>query len=523
MDNSLLLLTGQKKSDLKKKKGWLDLNEPQVVFFQGKRKSGKGVAIDQCVYRYWLAHFTILDLWAARNNENTYYALNKDCKATWDEWRLIHKEELKNGEISEPLHCNCNKAIPIFFAVPDYVYKMIDKDEVARHNKEFFESYEEYKEAYDNGIVTDFLPNESWIEWNKIRKPKSLRPNPMIKLVPFTIPKGAGNQEKFWSEFTEIILTARKERRIIVMNPMMFIGNDKFVTVEYILRNIYKVTFEHFKPLTEKIVGKPRSEWGPREKGHDKLAIILGEVKTLSPSQKLSPEKGSGATKKAVYDFIGEARHWKVHFITNYQSPEDLFSGVKYQADIFVIKRATKKLLGDDWGHLFGIIEGKRDAIFNTYGKNPKTIEYVDKKFPMIQELPDNYGYIVIDDETLFLQKFNGSVWHHKHTKDHFVSDFGINLPKDLLHNIKKETDDKGVNLEALDKKPSEKKKIREQIMKNVDVMVIKENMKYPQIHKKLLEQFIGNETAQAMIKKVKTESLGENYRRWKKTQIIAA
>ena len=66
MNEELLLLKGQGKKQINYTDGWLDVNEPQVVFFQGKRKAGKGVAIAECIEKMYKAGFTIFHAWAAR-------------------------------------------------------------------------------------------------------------------------------------------------------------------------------------------------------------------------------------------------------------------------------------------------------------------------------------------------------------------------------------------------------------------------------------------------------------------------
>ena len=124
-DEELILRTGQSSKEINYADGWLDVNEPQVVFFQGKRKSGKGVAIANCIEEMYKAGFTILHLWAARNNENWYYALTKHCKATWDEWRRRNNLKPIEEQKEEPLHCNCEKAIPISAMVPKLIYPLV--------------------------------------------------------------------------------------------------------------------------------------------------------------------------------------------------------------------------------------------------------------------------------------------------------------------------------------------------------------------------------------------------------------
>jgi len=523
-DEELILRTGQSSKDINYADGWLDVNEPQVVFFQGKRKAGKGVAIANCIEEMHKAGFTILHLWAARNNENWYYALTKHCKATWDEWRRRNNLKPIEEQKDEPLHCNCEKAIPISAMVPKEIYDKMNKNEINRFNGINWSSWVEYEEAYRNYLTSEFIPKEDWVDITQIEKPKNLQPKrPLIKLKPFNIPSGK-NEAIFWKQFTDLVLEARKERRIVVMNPMMFEeGNDKFTTIEFILRNIRKLTAKHFKPLSPKDIPNPdvktRDDMTPLQKGYHKLLLVVGEVKTLSPSSKLSGEKGAGVTKKAMYDMIGEARHWGIWLLSDYQSPEDLFSGVKHMADLFVIKRGTPKLLGDDWSHLFhkdGPILKNREKYFNQYfGKNALSISRANRDWPIVQQLEDTDGYVCIDEENVFLQKFDMVKWHHKHTKDHFSVDFGINLPDELIDNVEDENKLSSSGLSKTKKTGKEKKKIKNLIYEKVDYYRKEKQMNFVQIHEKMLEDFKDEDKSLIIVQTIKPKSLGENYRRW--------
>jgi len=260
------------------------------------------------------------------------------------------------------------------------------------------------------------------------------------------------------------------------------------------------------------------------KKSKHKIVIVLGEVKTLSPSSKLSGEKGSGVTKKAIYDMIGEARHWGVWLLSDYQSPEDLFSGVKSQADIFIIKRGTPKILGDDWGHLFdpkkSPILQKRDRIFYANGGiNGLSMTIADKKWPIIQRLPDNQGYIHFDDENVRLVEFEGACWHHKHTKDHFTKDFGIQMPDELIENLLVQIEKTGPQTKEKGRSAKKRKELKNDLYEKVDYHKNTKKMKYDEIHKKLLEDFNDDEEMIDLIQNIKPESLSENFRRWKKKQ----
>ena len=149
-------------------KDWLDFEEPQILFFQGMRGSGKSAMVNRTVERLYNEGFLILHIWGARSLENLYYSINKNCKLHYDKLKIIsdafydktcqgnleqrcaskglvgdefakyHQMSIQynliesSGDDSyqltdlgkqlhkrELLHCNCSKAYPIIVAVPE--------------------------------------------------------------------------------------------------------------------------------------------------------------------------------------------------------------------------------------------------------------------------------------------------------------------------------------------------------------------------------------------------------------------
>ena len=58
---------------------WLTPDEPQVIFYQGQRGSGKSVSVNYTAEKLYDAGFLVLHVWAARSYENLYWAINKNC------------------------------------------------------------------------------------------------------------------------------------------------------------------------------------------------------------------------------------------------------------------------------------------------------------------------------------------------------------------------------------------------------------------------------------------------------------
>ncbi|MGQ0791481.1 MAG: hypothetical protein ACT4NJ_04555, partial [Nitrosopumilaceae archaeon] len=261
------LLPSSPKKPLKLGDGpWLDSNIPQVILFQGMRRSGKGYAVDWVAEELYKSGILILHIWGARSFENLYWAINKDCKARWVEELKIHPER------GQDLHCNCHKAYPIVWIVPDYIE--VNKESLDRFNRAYFKDKKEYKEFFLRGRVVDIF--ESSTDFTKIKKPKEFIPTPLIVVKKVIVPSRPQQIKIFREQFTKIVLDARLQHRVIVMNPQIFEGEqDKFMTLSAIVKMIPDLTTQHFAPKTEKELGKPRSEWTVYEKSFHKICIVI--------------------------------------------------------------------------------------------------------------------------------------------------------------------------------------------------------------------------------------------------------
>lgn len=472
---------------------WLSTKEPQVILVQGMRGAGKGVTVDNIAEKLYKEGFLILHIWAARSFENLYWAICKNCKEKYDQWK---KEYNTNYRKENPnfkdktefgLHCKCHKAYQIMWIVPDYI--KIIQETLDRFNGVFWNTKEAYKGAYLKGLVSPLIRElgEKPLDFERMKKPENLVPNPLIVVRQITTPTSAPRREIFWEQFTNIVLEAREQHRIVVMNPAIFEGQvDKFETLTEIIRMIPNLMNKsgHFKPLTEKQVGKPRSEWTKWERSYHKAAIVINELRSVAPSNRLSGESKASATKKAIYDFIPEARHNKTWFVGDYQNPDDLFAGVRYQANIVVIKRASKLILGNDWEWLYKKIDYNREGIlkyrFNGYGeKDPMIKQCLDYARPRVDDLPDNKGYITFVNGEIKLEKFEMPGFHHKTSMDDFKADTGIDwiVTHDKKLDEVSETSAREVKIIVKKKKTQ-----REEILKKIDYMITTEKKSFKQI-----------------------------------------
>ena len=406
-------------------------------------------------------------------------------------------KSLHNGEL---LHCKCSKTYPISWIVPEYIevnQETLDKfnqREIEKHI-EYYKDCDEYHQAYLKGVEMKYIPQWSDVDVTKIVKTKK-KPRPLIIVRQFTTPTTKSRKEIFREQFTKIILEARDERRIVVMNPAIFEGlTDKFETLTEIFRMIPYLMNKsgHFTPLTEAKVGKPRRYWTKHQKSFSKVAIVINELRSVAPSSKLSPEKDSGKSKKAIVDYIPEARHMKTHFIGDYQNPEDLYSGVRHQANIVVIKRASRNILGMDWSWLFEMVIKDRFGFLKNYfrldiekpehswqyERIPQYKDYLDYRRPMVDDLPDNLGYITYPNNEIKLIKFDMPSFHHKESFSDFKLDTGIDWTVNMEKKPKEGTDESNSEQKANVKKM---KVIKDEIYKKIDYMRVTEGKSWIQI-----------------------------------------
>lgn len=531
---------------------WLNPEEPQVILFQGMRGSGKGVAVDSTAEKLYNEGFLILHIWAARSFENLYWAINKNCREHYKKMKMIadsffekfprgimsrclakgmtdedyhrYLEIMKEQKMIEQpddahltllekgrelhdgtlLHCKCHKAYPISWIVPEYIE--INQDGLDRFNGKWWKSVDEYDQSYEDGKVLrtrhELMPNERKLLYeNRLEKPEHLWSKPLIIVRQITPPTTKNRKEVFREQFTKIALEAREQRRVVVMNPAIFEGQtDKFETLTEIFRMIPYLMNKsgHFTPLTEAKVGKTRKYWTKHQKNFSKVAIVINELRSVAPSSKLSPEKDSGKSKKAIVDYIPEARHMKTHFIGDYQNPEDLYSGVRHQANVVVIKRASRNILGNDWSWLFDkVIKDRFGFLKNNfhldverpedswqYERIPQYKDFLDYRRPKVDDLPDNCGYITYPNNEIKLERFEMPSFHHKESFSDFKLDTGIEWTVNMDKKPKEDTNESNSEQKANVKKM---RMIKEEIYKKIAYMRETEDKSWQQIKEDLV------------------------------------
>ena len=565
--------SAKSKSSLVKKlasDNWIDSEEPQVLLFQGMRNSGKGVAVDQTAEHLYNEGLLILHIWGARSFENLYWAINKDCRKHFSKMKLVveyyfkknNPHKIKIAEIDEykqilidygymkklsdnkiqltekgisflfgnELHCKCHKAYPIVWLVPDYIE--VNQESLDRFNGAYWKDFDEYLQH--NSEIT--VQQKELLLDGKLLKPEYLRPKALIKVRQFTTPTSANRKELFRNEFTKIVLDARIESRIVVMNPAIFEGQvDKFETLAEIIKMMQYLMNKsgHFTPLKESDVGKAKRYWTKKQKSYHKIAIVINELRSVAPSSKLSGEKGASASKRSIYDLIPEARHFKIWFLGDYQSPQDLFSGVRYLANQIIIKRGSRNILGDDWTWLFDKVEKDRIGFARKFGGKLKDIEnvaqlkfyenrypqlkkWLDDRRPYVDSLPDNVAYITYVNNEYKRQRIDLPSFHHKQSVEDFMSDTGITWK--TVEN-KKPTESKILTKKEQKQSTKAKKQIKDDILNKIQVWRDVEQKSWDYIKEELSAQEREGVITDMGFSNKSTIYLSNWFGQWKKKQ----
>jgi len=401
------------------------------------------------------------------------------------------------------LHCDCHGAYPIILMVPDYTQFDPEMVKNSPANRQCYWDYNEWEKDFEKGFVNTLLPRDT--NFWKIPKPDKLQ-HENLKIVHFTVPSSPARKEIFLKQFVDIILEARETHRIVVMNPMFFVGEEhKFKTLEAIINYLEIFTQQYFKPLTNEEVGKPYHQWEPKYRSWNKFSIILDEMKTIAPSSRLSGQKSSGITKKAIYDKIGEIRHWNCWLTCSSQSNEDIFDRIREQSNKTLLKRASANLLGDSYDWLYKQINElrveeflKREVPIQIIKKGEKHIDpmivwQVDRIFPRPDQLPDDVTLVTtIDKDDFAYSKVAQNKHHHKHTRDHFSFDFQVHwkfVDKEAGIELEGVDLEKEVEEESVNKstRKLERKQAKQDELQAIHFLVTAEHKNFPEIAKRLI------------------------------------
>ncbi|MCH7560363.1 MAG: hypothetical protein IIC67_03170 [Thaumarchaeota archaeon] len=560
---------------------WLTFDEPQVIFFQGQRGSGKSVSVNTTAEKLYNAGYLVLHVWAARSFENLYWCINKNCGYNYSRMKKIamaffYKEHSKNTShikslsercrvlygmnefefdkyilimkrskliskdesgyhlltdgaklaFDEFLHCKCDKAYPILWVVPDYIN--LDQRCIDNFNGVYWNSFEDYDQDYCNRkkkwIPEEFERQISELEFNTkypkgLKKPDSLIPKPLIIVKHITTPTTAVRKEVFKKQWISIMLQAREERRVVVMNPEIFVGMDKFDTVAEIFKNHRSImnSTGHFNEIKPSEAKNPEEGLTQFEKTWDRVAIIVNEVRSIAPSSALSGEKDAGKSKRAIFDYVPEARHSKTHLILDYQNSSDLFAGIRHQANLIIIKRSSVNLLGADNSWIMDRVEIEREKMVRKYGFDSEAWstpgfrkEILDKKVPRVGALEPNKGYVTYTNHEIKLQSFDMPRFHHKSSSESFLADTGITwtVDKKITEKIASTKSDEGGTFK-------QRKKLSNEIYEQM--YVLSENMKNADILEKYQKKEEEGSIPDIGLRKLDVKKFTTKFSLWKK------
>lgn len=444
----------------------------KAVFYWGDRGGGKTTSMESDAQAYYDEGLSIWYLWGARSYENWFLPVSINCKKKWEKAERLPEE--MQEQLSERLHCKCGRpeeAIPSVLVFPNY--KEVDKASVLRFNGRYWKFEKEYKERQDTVgdiILYNMLTDEEkrLLNEGKLLKPLFLQPKKdMIKIAYITIPNDSDSRKVFKEEWIKIVTDARSEHRAVCVTPQIFEGDkDKFLVVGEIFKLLPDIGDEHFQKLTPEQVGQmrgvnhpvPEEEWTKEEKGWNKIQVILNELGSIAPNNKYSRQIESKNAKRPIIDAIPELRHIGsgIWFSGDIQNPDDLNSSVRPQANYVIVKRATKELLGDEFKPFFIKIAELRKKEFARWGydiDDPDKEKYapnevkkiVNRKYPRIEELPKNKGYVVYRNGEFYLETFDMPRFHHRKEGESFRGITGITwtLNKKKLSETAKEEGNK--------------------------------------------------------------------------------
>jgi len=362
-------------------KRFLDPNKQQFICTLGRRGQGKSYLSEALIEKYYKAGFTVLDLWSAPNLENAFWCIAKDG---------INKD-------GQPY----KKRYPVtIIASESYIYP---DEEIRSFNARF------------NTRV------------------------PLVKIVKIPTPTAKAeseNNDKIREIITEIILECRRYKRIFVFNPKMFPNETAmFRTLEAIVRELTVIAFNHFNYLRpEKCIPpkQSRKEMTNQEKSWHKMVFLIREFGELAPAREKGDKSGqSTLIKKAILKMVRLARHDNISGILDYQNSSDVVSSVRSQIDVWLIKKWTDRLAGDEFKWVFERIDVKRRWLLEKYNYTKKAKRLANDRYPPIEKMGKKWYYAITSNDTPGLKRVPELGFQHKEPHQNWSEITGIPIKFD--------------------------------------------------------------------------------------------
>ena len=395
-----------------------------IYYVVGNRGSGKSSVDELIGEENYLAGHTVVDLHSASNYESLYWCINKNCGGYWEKQKQQTKQKISP-------HCTCSTRYPIILVVPEYTE--FDQNPIDKFNEKFISRDKwiakggepsEYRikiRKPDGHIATELRLDPDYIEWLKVTK--LILPN-----------KGFKNRDKFCKQLTEIIITAQKERRIVVLNPIFFKkANHKMIYLEQIIRELPEIVRANFQPPTGETIAKlrgvegsvPYSEWTQQERNRHRVTLIFREFGSLVASS-LTEEKEQILVKKAIFWLVKVIRHYRMTLVADFQRFGDVYAGVKEQRDVIIFKRCNRDIFPDQYNWLEKENQLKFDGIKEKLGW-----VYAKSRCPSIEDLRNDQMIVVYTSKTSTgkrykLFKARTPFFHHHQEDDEWEMETGI-------------------------------------------------------------------------------------------------
>lgn len=252
--------------------------------------------------------------------------------------------------------------------------------------------------------------------FNPPLKPKEKWGKEMVRVVklPFVNTKDGSEPNKKAKEiiFREF-LSARKERRMIVMNRAMF-ANEKqyFWTMELIIRSLREfydlycpVQYPHQHGYTE-------DNFPNHLKNHHRIFILTRELGELAPAKLKIDRSGESTTvKRSLLELGRTCRHTQIDWFADWQRYNDVDPQVRGQFDDLFFKKYNEELAGEK-EKFFTRLDEERQANVDRHGYKKGNL--LNKSYyPDAHRLAKKYFYGFYDSHDP--QLFEVPNTHHQH------------------------------------------------------------------------------------------------------------
>ena len=388
----------------------INMSKQNLIGILGRRGTGKSYLSEATATLFYECGFTTLDLWASDNWENAFWCIPKLEEYEIDDF--IKTPERYNKRTRYPITILCSEAL------------RYDQAKLDKFNGKLF-SEKEFYEYYRNQIKY----------WNCVypqKKPRSLQGKEWIRFVSLPNPTAKFDSEvnvNIAQIIENTILDCRQSGRILVFNARAFPNETlMFRTLEVLMRNLGPIAMKNFRRLSLEDAGvSSRKEMTKKQKRWDKMVFVIREFGELAPAKLKGDASGeSTRVKKSLLSFIRKCRHYQISGIFDYQNASDVESSIRNQIDVWLIKKWTERLGGEQFAFAFQKIEYLRKAVFAKHRNVRQARKIADRMYPPIELLSQSYVYVVKGDDNLKLKKVPEVKTRHKEPYDSFEKFTGI-------------------------------------------------------------------------------------------------